>query len=93
MYQYTDYAGKFGTQNWISAGVRPVIQLNKFFRLAFEGGVDWVSESGLSPAGNVMKLSFARTGAGGSILQPSGPENLRHLRALERRSGGLRRRP
>ena len=59
MYQYTDYAGKFGTQNWISAGVRPILQLNKFFRLAFEGGVDWVSESGLSPSGNVMKLSFA----------------------------------
>jgi maltoporin len=59
MYQFTDYAGEFGTQNWVSAGVRPILQFNKFFRLAFEGGVDWVSESGLSPEGNVMKLTLA----------------------------------
>lgn len=59
MYQYTDYAGEFGTQSWVSAGMRPIWQFSKFFRLAFEGGVDWVSESGLSPAGNLVKLSVA----------------------------------
>lgn len=59
MYQYTDYGGDFGSQNWVSAGLRPILQFNRFFRIAFEGGVDWVSESGLSPEGNVMKLSLA----------------------------------
>lgn len=59
MYQYTDYGGGFGTQNWVSAGLRPILQFNRLFRVAFEGGVDWVSESGLSPEGNVMKLTLA----------------------------------
>jgi len=59
VYQYTDYGNGAGNQTWASAGVRPIYQFNKYLSLAFEGGVDYVSDSMSSTSGNLFKLTLA----------------------------------
>ena len=59
VYQYTDYGNGGGTQTWLSAGVRPVVEFNKYFSLAFEGGVDYVADSASATSGNLFKLTLA----------------------------------
>ena len=58
VYQYTDYGNGVGNQTWLSAGVRPIVEFNKFFSLAFEGGVDYVSDSVNATRGNLFKLTL-----------------------------------
>jgi maltoporin len=59
VYQYTDYGNGAGDQTWLSAGVRPIWEFNKYLSLAFEGGVDYVSDSISSTSGNLFKLTLA----------------------------------
>ena len=59
LYQYTEYGNGFGNQTWISAGMRPVVEFNKYFSLAFEGGVDYVANSLTGTSGNLFKLTLA----------------------------------
>jgi len=59
VYQYTDYNNQQGGRNWFSAGVRPIYHLNKYFSLAFEGGVDYVNNTGPEPSGSLYKLTLA----------------------------------
>ena len=56
VYQYTD-DGSGGQVQWLSSGLRPVLHFNKYFSLAFEGGVDWVKDD--SDSGNLFKLTLA----------------------------------
>ncbi len=59
LYQYTDYGGLYGRQQWFSAGARPIYHLNKYFSIAFEGGVDWADDQNLKQQGNLYKLTIA----------------------------------
>ena len=59
VYQYTDYGGAYGRQQWFSAGVRPIYHFNKYFGVAFEGGVDWVDDQSLNQQGNLYKLTIS----------------------------------
>jgi maltoporin len=59
VYQMTDYADGSGLVYWGSAGVRPIIHFNKFISLAFEGGVDWVKNTGQAPSGYLYKITLA----------------------------------
>lgn len=59
VYQYTDYHNSQGDVQWISAGVRPIYHFNKYFDLAFEGGVDRVISGGTAPSGTLYKLTLA----------------------------------
>jgi len=58
VYQITDYGDGDNVQ-WFSAGVRPIIHFNKYFSLAFEGGVDWVRDEGASTSDFLYKLTLA----------------------------------
>lgn len=57
LYQYSDYGAGL-SQNWFSAGARPMFFITKHFNIAFEGGVDYVS-SNPGNAGNLYKLTIA----------------------------------
>jgi maltoporin len=59
VYQYTEYGNGFGHQSWFSAGLRPIVEFNKYFSLAFEGGVDYVADSTSGRSGNLFKLTLA----------------------------------
>jgi len=59
VYQYTEYGDNAPYQQWVSGGVRPIWQITDAFSLAFEGGVDWVSETTLSNGGTLGKLTLA----------------------------------
>jgi maltoporin len=59
VYQLTDYDDGNGQVQWASAGVRPIIHFNKYFSLAFEGGVDWVKNPGAGTSDYLYKLTFA----------------------------------
>lgn len=58
VYEYTDYQGVFGVQQWASLGARPILHLSKYFSLAFEGGIDWVTRTEQED-GWLYKLTFA----------------------------------
>jgi maltoporin len=58
LYQYTDYGNTAGHQTWVSAGARPIYSFNKYLGVAFEGGVDYVSENP-GDSGNLYKLTLA----------------------------------
>jgi maltoporin len=45
-------------QYWGSAGVRPIIFFNKYISLAFEGGVDWVKNTGQGTSSYLYKLTL-----------------------------------
>lgn len=59
VYQYTDYADSLPDQQWISGGIRPIWHITDAFSLAFEGGVDWVSDSVAGNSGTLGKLTLA----------------------------------
>jgi maltoporin len=59
VYQYTDFGDSQPYQQWISGGVRPIWHITDTFSLAFEGGVDWVSETPLGSGGTLGKLTIA----------------------------------
>jgi maltoporin len=59
VYQLTDYGDAGGRVHWASAGVRPILHFNKYFSLAFEGGVDWVKDEQAGSSGNLYKLTLA----------------------------------
>jgi maltoporin len=58
VYQVTDY-GQGDKVQWLSAGVRPIVHLNKYVSLAFEGGVDWVDDDAAGTSDSLYKLTFA----------------------------------
>ena len=46
--------------HWGSAGVRPILHFNKYISLAFEGGVDWVANTGTENSSSYLyKLTLA----------------------------------
>jgi maltoporin len=59
VYQMTDYADGSGKVYWGSAGVRPIYHFNKYISLAFEGGVDWVKNTGEDTSSYLYKLTLA----------------------------------
>jgi maltoporin len=59
LYQLTDYDDGNGRVQWASAGVRPILHFNKYFSLAFEGGVDWVKNPGAGTSDYLYKLTLA----------------------------------
>ena len=58
VYQLTDYANDNRLVEWASAGVRPIIHINRNFSLALEGGVDWVHDQGAGTSDYLYKLTF-----------------------------------
>ena len=59
VYQMSDYADGSGMVYWGSAGVRPIIHFNKYIGLPFEGGVDWVKNTGQGTSDYLYKLTLA----------------------------------
>lgn len=59
VYQYTDYHNFQGNVQWLSGGLRPIYHFNEFFSLAFEGGADYVNDSGTGQNGVLGKLTLA----------------------------------
>ncbi len=59
VYQYTEFGDDAPNQQWVSGGVRPVWQITDVFSLAFEGGVDWVSDTQNGSGGTLGKLTIA----------------------------------
>jgi maltoporin len=59
VYQYSDYASQGGTQQWISAGVRPILHFNRYVSLAFEPGIDWVKDTDKGTSDYLYKLTIA----------------------------------
>lgn len=59
VYQYTDYGDVGPEQQWASGGLRPIWHFNDTFSLAFEGGVDWVSDTVGGDGGTLGKLTLA----------------------------------
>ena len=59
VYQHTDYGNGYGTQDWLSAGVRPIWEINKYFSVAGEAGIDYVANTLQSKSGSLWKLTLA----------------------------------
>lgn len=59
VYQYTDYGDVGPEQQWASGGIRPIWHFNDAFSIAFEGGVDWVSDTVGGNGGTLGKLTLA----------------------------------
>ncbi|HTY85861.1 MAG TPA: carbohydrate porin [Candidatus Acidoferrum sp.] len=59
IYQYTDYHNALGNRQWVSGGVRPIYHFNNYFSLAFEGGADYVKDTGIDRSGTLYKFSLA----------------------------------
>ena len=59
VYQYTDFGDYAPDQQWVSAGVRPVWYVTDNFSVAFESGMDWVSETQTGDGGTLGKLTLA----------------------------------
>lgn len=59
VYQYTDFGDYSPNQQWVSAGVRPVWYVTDNFSVAFESGMDWVSETQTGDGGTLGKLTLA----------------------------------
>ena len=59
VYQYTDFGQDRGTQEWFSAGLRPVVYLTDYLNIAFEGGIDWVDDGETGLSGSLTKLTIA----------------------------------
>jgi len=59
VYQYTDFGDNAPEQQWVSGGVRPIWHITDSFSLAFEGGVDWLSETMAGDGGTIGKLTLA----------------------------------
>jgi len=59
VYQHTDYGNSFGSQDWFSTGVRPIWEINKYFSVAAEAGIDYVGNTLTSTSGNLWKVTLA----------------------------------
>jgi len=61
VYQYTDFGDRAPDQHWLSGGIRPIWHITDHFNIAFEGGVDWVSDvlNGSGDGGTLGKLTIA----------------------------------
>jgi maltoporin len=59
VYEYTDYGDNAPNEQWVSGGVRPIWHITDTFSIAFEGGVDWVSETLSGDGGTLGKLTLA----------------------------------
>jgi maltoporin len=59
VYQLTDYQDSAGRVHWASAGMRPIWHFNKYISLAFEGGVDWISDEVADTSAALYKLTIA----------------------------------
>jgi maltoporin len=59
VYQLTEYREQGGQVQWASAGVRPIFYFNKYFNVAFEGGVDWVKDNSNNTSDYLCKLTLA----------------------------------
>jgi maltoporin len=59
VYQHTDYGNSFGSQDWFSTGLRPIWEINKYFSVAGEAGIDYVGNSLQGTSGNLWKLTLA----------------------------------
>jgi maltoporin len=59
IYQYTDFGDHAPSQEWVSGGLRPIWQINDVFSVAFEGGVDWASNTSSGGGGTLGKLTLA----------------------------------
>jgi maltoporin len=59
VYQYTDSHNFQGDVQWLSGGLRPIYHFNKYFSLAFEGGADFVNDSGTGQNGVLGKMTLA----------------------------------
>ena len=59
VYQFTDYGDEGGVVQWASAGVRPILQFNRFFSLALETGVDWVKNEDEGTSAPLAKVTLA----------------------------------
>lgn len=59
IYQHTDYAGNEGDHTWISAGVRPIYHFSESSSIAFEGGMDYVSDDFADTSDTLYKLTIA----------------------------------
>jgi maltoporin len=59
VYQHTDYGSSFGSQDWLSTGLRPIWAFNKYFSIAAEAGVDYVGNSLQGSSGNLWKITLA----------------------------------
>ena len=59
VYEYTDYGDNAPTEQWVSGGIRPIWHITDTFSIAFEGGVDWVSETLSGDGGTLGKLTLA----------------------------------
>lgn len=61
VFQHTDFGEGAPDQQWLSGGVRPVWQVSEHVGIAFEAGVDWVSDvlDGSGRSGALGKLTLA----------------------------------
>jgi len=59
VFQATDQNDGTGRQYWYSAGVRPIVHLNRYFSVAAEGGVDWVRDTGANTSAGLGKVTLA----------------------------------
>jgi maltoporin len=59
VYQYSDYHNFQGDVQWLSGGLRPIYHFNRYFSLAFEGGADYVNDSGTDQRGVLGKMTLA----------------------------------
>jgi len=59
LYQLTDYKQYGGEQRWFSAGVRPQVNFNDYFSLAFEPFYDWVDDKNTNISDYLFKFTFA----------------------------------
>jgi maltoporin len=59
VYQHTDYGNGYGSQEWFSSGMRPILEINKYFSVAAEAGLDYVANSIQGTSGNLWKLTLA----------------------------------
>jgi maltoporin len=59
VYQLSDYGDYGNLVQWGSAGVRPILHLNKYISIAVEGGGDWVQDSDAGTSDFLWKLTLA----------------------------------
>jgi len=59
VFQATDQKDGTGRQYWYSAGVRPIVHLNRYFSVAGDAGLDWVKDTGANTSAGLGKLTLA----------------------------------
>jgi maltoporin len=59
VYEKTKYGGPNSTEEWASAGMRPIYHFNDRFSVALEGGVDWAKSEPMGTDGHLWKVTLA----------------------------------